>query len=63
MKAIAALAVLVLVAGCASISDNGWSGSGAEPFDGAYAACETQTQGQGAAAFDACMAEKGWTRR
>lgn len=53
--------------GCATLHDRGWQGSGAEPFDGAKAACEAEsaTIEAGAArtaAFEACMAGKGWRR-
>lgn len=55
-------------AGCATLNDNGWSGSGAQPFDGARTACEAEAASQPAgpertASFDACMAAKGWHRR
>ena len=61
------LAVLVLaaLAACAT-HDPGWRGAGAEPFDGAKAACEAEVAAVVAsereAAFDACMAARGWTR-
>jgi hypothetical protein len=62
------LIVLALAAaGCATLHDRGWQGSGAEPFDGAKAACEAEAAAkpEGAArteAFEACMAAKGWRR-
>ena len=60
-------AASVAAAGCASLHDPGWHGSGAEPFDAAQAACETAVAptpagAERTAAFDACMAEKGWHR-
>ena len=53
--------------GCATVRDRGWQGSGAEPFDGAKTACEAEAAAQPAgaartAAFEACMAGKGWHR-
>jgi hypothetical protein len=65
------LPILILAAacatGCASLHEGGWNGTGAEPFDGAKAACESAAAAkpEGAerdAAFDACMAGKGWHR-
>lgn len=54
-----------VLAGCAT-HDPGWRGAGAEPFDGAKAACEAEVAGVAAhdraAAFEACMARRGWTR-
>lgn len=55
------------VAGCATLHDRGWQGSGAEPFDGAKAACEAEAAAkpEGTArteAFEACMARQGWHR-
>ena len=55
-------------AGCASLHDAGWTGEGAEPFDGARAACEAEAVATPAGdartrAFEACMAGKGWHRR
>lgn len=62
MRSIFALGALVLLSACATSESRGWTGSGAEPFDGAQAACRAQAQGQDEAAFEACMAGKGWTR-
>jgi hypothetical protein len=61
MKLILASSTLLLLAACASVNDAGWTGSGAEPFDGALAACQSQANGD-EAALEACMASKGWTR-
>lgn len=61
------LAVLVLaaLAACATHVP-GWRGAGAEPFDGAKAACEAEVAGVAPSkrddAFEACMATRGWTR-
>lgn len=63
--------ILVLAAGlsgCASMSDAGWQGRDAEPFDAAKAQCDDQAAVQSTdddartAAFEACMQAKGWTR-
>jgi len=63
LKPLLALAVLVVVAGCASTGDEaGWTGSGAQPFDAAFAECQAETRATHGAAFDLCMAGKGWTR-
>lgn len=55
----------LLLAACAT-HDPGWSGSGAEPFDAAKADCEAEAAALPAAgrdaAFEACMARRGWTR-
>lgn len=67
MGCIAAL----VAAGCAStgaVDARGWSGEGAEPFDGARAACEADAAAMPAGearrvAFETCMARKGWHRR
>lgn len=61
---VAALAVAGLVTACASADAPGWSGAGAEPFDGARAACEAESARAPvpATAFEACMAARGWTR-
>jgi len=54
---------LLFVSACASVSDDGgWTGNGAQPFDGARAACQVETQATEGAQFEACMAGKGWTR-
>jgi outer membrane murein-binding lipoprotein Lpp len=60
MRAIVVAALLL--AGCASAHEPGWSGSRAQPFDSAKAACEIETQTVEGAAFEACMASKGWIR-
>jgi hypothetical protein len=62
------IAAALSLAACASLHDAGWQGSGAEPFDGAKGACESEAAATPAgdarvAAFDACMAGKGWHRR
>ena len=58
------------VAGCATtaVDGRGWSGNGAEPFDGARTACEAEAAAAPAgaertASFETCMAAKGWHRR
>lgn len=58
------------VGACATtaLDGRGWSGDGAEPFDGARTACEAEAApapaGAGrTASFEACMATKGWHRR
>lgn len=64
----AATAAALLLAGCVTVidaSDNGygWTGSGAQPFDGAKADCVRQAgSDEGTTAFVTCMADKGWTR-
>ena len=68
MRRLAMLFATLALAGCASLHDAGWKGTDAEPFDGARAACESEAAStpEGAAraaAFDACMAGKGWHRR
>ena len=68
LVATAWLAAILAVPGCASVSDPGWQGQGAEPFDGAREACEQASRQAGGdaevrkAAFEGCMAEKGWHR-
>ena len=56
----------MLLVGCASIGDPGWHGEGAEPFDGAKAACESEAaataKAERTASFEACMAGRGWHR-
>lgn len=63
-KLFAATLISLAVAGCASVGggEEGWTGNGAEPFDGAVQACHSQTLSGSGPAFDACMATKGWTR-
>ena len=65
LRCLAPFAVLLL-AGCASLRDDGWRGEGAEPFDGARAACESEAaatpKAERGAAFEACMARHGWRR-
>lgn len=58
------------VAACATtaVDDRGWSGNGAEPFDGARAACEAEAAAipagpERTASFETCMAARGWHRR
>lgn len=67
MRIASIMILAALAAGCASLHDAGWSGSGAEPFDAAKAACEAEAAAKpaGAArteAFEACMAARGWRR-
>lgn len=66
-----ALAAAAALSACATVNEPGWTGSGAEPFDAARADCEAQAAGQSSpnatddqrrAAFEACMAARGWTR-
>lgn len=57
----------LLAAGCATTDARGWSGDGAEPFDSARAECEADAGSQlpgvaHTAAFEACMAARGWHR-
>jgi hypothetical protein len=63
MKTILAAVLMLSLAACASFGDDGWSGAGAEPFDGARESCAAQAGADTGAAFEACMSEKGWTRR
>ena len=69
MRAALALLAMLAVAGCATVDGGrGWSGDGAQPFDGARAACEAEAAAKPAGAertqaLDACMAAKGWHRR
>jgi hypothetical protein len=65
-----ALLATLSVAACATtaVDGRGWSGDGAEPFDGARTACEAEAASKPAgpertASFEACMAGKGWHRR
>jgi hypothetical protein len=62
------LTPLVLLGACASMSDNGWQGDNAQPFDAAKEKCEAEAAGvpKGEArrqTFEACMAGQGWHRR
>lgn len=62
-KLIASFLLVSCVAACASVGDaGGWTGQGAQPFDSAVEECEAQTLTDHGAAFEACMATKGWTR-
>jgi hypothetical protein len=61
MRVLLTLTVLMFVAACASDNRGGWTGSGAAPFGQAESQCQAQTNATGGAAFDACMAAKGWT--
>ena len=67
MRAFSVMAgVAFILSGCAT-SHNGWTGSGAQPFDAALAECETKAAGVADAnerhkMLELCMAEKGWTR-
>ena len=70
MLSLVALPAVLVLAGCATTSavdGRGWSGEGAEPFDGARSACEAEASAAAAdariGAFEACMAGKGWHRR
>ncbi|MFT3806297.1 hypothetical protein [Arenimonas sp.] len=69
MRSILLLPVFLLcVAGCATGGMHpGWTGEGAEPFDGARDACRAQADAVTAAserekAFEACMEARGWRR-
>lgn len=57
--------LLLALASCAT-HDPGWRGTRAESFDGAKTACEAEAAAVDAggrdAAFEACMARRGWTR-
>ena len=59
---------LLCLAACASDGMRpGWTGDGAEPFDGARDACRAQADAIPAAserekAFTACMEARGWRR-
>lgn len=58
----------VLVSGCASMGNEGWQGTGAQPFDAAKAHCEAEAATSAdagdarTAALEACMAAQGWHR-
>jgi len=56
------LLAAAVLAGCANVNDEGWTGQGAHPFDHARAACEIETQQLEGPQFETCMAAKGWTR-
>ncbi len=65
-----ALLATLSVAACATtaVDGRGWSGNGAEPFDGARTACESAAAAmpegpERTASFETCMAAKGWHRR
>lgn len=62
MKAYLLIGAIFALSACASVNDDGWTGSNAEPFDSARAACAGEAQAERGAAFEACMAGKGWTR-
>lgn len=54
--------VLILLAGCTSASgENGWTGSGREPFETARTACQQISYGI-EENFIRCMAGRGWIR-
>jgi hypothetical protein len=64
------LLATLCAAGCATTAADGrgWSGNGAEPFDGARDACEADASAipagrERTASFEACMAARGWHRR
>jgi len=63
--AVAVAVLAVLAAGCATISDPGWQGTGATPFDAAQAECRDEAaalpQDSRDERFKACMAGHGWT--
>lgn len=62
MKMYLLIGAIFALTACASVNDEGWTGANAEPFDGARAACAAEAQSASGAAFEACMAERGWTR-
>ncbi|KPF79140.1 hypothetical protein IP78_09660 [Brevundimonas sp. AAP58] len=65
LLAVAALATsaCVTVIDAGDSREYGWSGEGAQPFDGARDQCrERAGRAEGTTAFVQCMAEKGWTR-
>lgn len=64
-----ALCLIVDAASLAACVTNkpGWTGSGAESFDTAISVCEGEVSGipnstVREAAFETCMAKRGWTR-
>lgn len=62
----AVLAAALMTSGCimvngADVSDGGWRGTNAQPFDASRDDCHRTTDS--ASTFRACMADKGWTRR
>lgn len=64
---VASTALPFLLLNACATTESGWTGSGAEPFDQAYADCKGRTSALGGHddrkfAIDACMANKGWTR-
>lgn len=61
MKTYLLIGAIFALTACA-VNDAGWTGANAEPFDGARAACAAETSSDHGSAFEACMAEKGWTR-
>jgi len=67
MRLLIAIAAALAIAGCASMSDRGWSGKDAAPFDAAEADCSAKAEAkppgrEREALFDACMAGHGWRR-
>jgi len=62
MKTYLLAGALFALSACASVNDEGWTGSNAQPFDSARLACEAQAGAPEGRAFEACMAEKGWRR-
>lgn len=61
MRIFLVLGAVLALAACASDNHAGWTGSGAEPFGRAQSTCQAQANAASGAAFDACMAAKGWT--
>lgn len=58
---------LAALSGCAT-NQQGWTGSGAQPFDQALSTCHEQVDTIASvqdrnAALEQCMAGKGWTRK
>ncbi len=65
MRKVFTVALISLaVAGCANVGDpeDGWTGNGAQPFDGAVRECQARALATRGPAFEACMATQGWTR-
>ena len=68
MRKVTTLVLAMGMTGCASVTDAGWHGRDAQPFDAAKAQCDAEATANAAdgdartAAFEACMQTRGWTR-